>query len=74
MDVDLDNESARRKRTLPPSTLENQDDYTSKKKSINEHDNSRDSLTNSDKRTKILYSNSNRPPYIVHVYSTTTIH
>jgi len=34
MDVDSDNESSRRKRTLLPSTLENQDNYINKKNQL----------------------------------------
>jgi len=56
MEIDSDNESSRRKRTLPPPTLENQDNHINKKKSvINEQDSVRDSLNNPDKRKIFIH-------------------
>jgi len=67
MDTDFDNEIPSRKRTLPPSTTEKHG--KNKKSANNNHIDSKDSLVNSGKKAKILYSNSDCPPYIVHVYS-----
>jgi len=70
MEIDTDSESLTRKRTLYSSNLESQQNHTYKKKPVtNEHLNLKDSLTNTEKNKKTLYSSSDQPPYIVHVYS-----
>jgi len=69
MDVDLDANGVRRKRTLnfPPSN-ESQDSTKTKKKSANEG-NSSLNTAEPGKASKIQYSNSDNPPYVVHVHS-----
>jgi len=70
MEIDLDSESSTRKRTLPTSNLEPQRDHVNKKKIVtSDQSNSKDSPINADKNKKTLYSSSDQPPYIVHVYS-----
>jgi len=70
MDVDSDSKvAASRKRALPLSISENQGNIKSKKSASNVNINSRDSLVNLGVKAKTLYSNSDCPPYIIHVYS-----
>jgi len=62
-----------RKRTLPTSTTEKQGNTKAKRPVNVENSNStslKDSLTDPGKsNNKILYTSSDRPPYIIHVYS-----
>jgi len=70
MEVDLDCESSSRKRTLSSISSESQQIYINKKKpSKNELSNPKISPTDSNQNKKLTYSNSDQPPYIVHVYS-----
>jgi len=70
MDVDTD---PSRKITLPASIKEKQDSTKAKRPASAERNSNtslRDSLTVAgEKNNKILYSNSDCPPYIIHVYS-----
>jgi len=65
MEVDFDTKTASRKRSLPLSISGNQGDIKTKKSANNVSTKSRDSWI----KAKTLYSNSDCPPYIVHVYS-----
>jgi len=71
--VEIDNEAeyASRKRALPHSSTENQDSNKSKKPSSEVSTVLRDSPNNLHDKFKVLYSNSDSPPYIIHVYSIT---
>jgi len=73
MDVDTDFDVANRKRALPASITEKQGNIKAKRPVNAENNNStilKDSLTDPEKKNnKILYSNSDCPPYIIHVYS-----
>jgi len=72
MEIDTDFDVASRKRALPASITEKQGNTKAKRpiKKNNSSSNLKDSLTDPGKNNnKILYSNSDCPPYIIHVYS-----
>jgi len=75
MDVDTDPDVASRKRALPASITDKQGNIKAKRSvnAENKNNNSiilKDSLTDPGKKNnKILYTNSDCPPYIIHVYS-----
>jgi len=69
MEVNTDTEIASRIRALPLSTSENQGSNKPKKTSNDVNINPRDFLFNPSEKAKTLYSNSDCPLYIIHVYS-----
>jgi len=71
MEIDIEAEYASRKRALPHSTTKNQDSNKPKKPSSKVSNVLRDSSNNLHDKSKVLYSKSDFPPYIIHVYSIT---
>jgi len=69
MDVEMETENTSRKRVLPLSTSEIQENTKPKKTSTYVSTTPRDSLNNPNDKVKTLYSNSDCPLYIIHVYS-----
>jgi len=70
MEIDNDSDSACRKRSLPQSKAENSGCNKSKKPTCDVSNALKDSLNNSHDKPTILYSTSDSPPYLIHVYST----
>jgi len=69
MEIDMESESASRKRALPLATSKIQGNIKAKKASNDVSTTPRDSLNIPSDKVKTLYSNSDCPPYIIHVYS-----
>jgi len=69
MEIEMELESTSRKRSLPLATSEIQGNIKTKKALDDVSTVPRDSLNAANAKVKTLYSNSDCPPYIIHVYS-----
>jgi len=70
MEIDNDSDTASRKRPSSQSKTENSGGNKAKKPSSDVSNALRDSLNNPHDKPTILYSTSDSPPYLIHVYST----